>query len=323
MVTTNMLDLRLAGSTGTGTFVGHTSLTLVTPILGTPTSGNLSNCTGLPISTGVSGIDSNVLTWMITPSSTNLAAAVTGETGTGALVFATSPTLVSPLLGTPTSGNLANCTGLVVAGGGTGNSTFTAYSIIAAGTTAQGAFQNVNGLGTATQVLTSNGPSALPTWEDAGGGSGGGGGTFGTLVSTTSVASAAFTGLPANIKQITIILASISFVNSSANTTLQIGDSGGLETTGYVSTAYDTTTSTSTAHFILNDNSNNTLNGRITLTRLDTGSNVWILSGVTSRASTIQTLSGSKSLTGELDRLTVSCSVNNFSAGSVNIYYET
>ncbi len=53
----------------------------------------------------------------------------------------------------------------VVAGGGTGNTTFTAYSIIAAGTTSTGAFQNVSGVGTTGQVLTSNGASALPTWQ--------------------------------------------------------------------------------------------------------------------------------------------------------------
>jgi hypothetical protein len=45
-----------------------------------------------------------------TPSSANLAAAVTDETGSGSLVFATSPTLVTPVLGTPTSGNLNSCT---------------------------------------------------------------------------------------------------------------------------------------------------------------------------------------------------------------------
>lgn len=58
----------------------------------------------------------------------------------------------------------------VVAGGGTGNTTFTAYSVICAGTTATGAFQNVSGLGTAAQVLTSNGAAALPTWQAASGG---------------------------------------------------------------------------------------------------------------------------------------------------------
>lgn len=57
---------------------------------------------------------------------------------------------------------------LAVPRGGTGNSTFTAYSVICAGTTATGAFQNVVGLGTAGQQLTSNGPGALPTWQASG-----------------------------------------------------------------------------------------------------------------------------------------------------------
>jgi len=76
-----------------------TNATLVTPTLGTPASGTLTNCTGLPIATGVANLGAGVATFLATPSSANLAAAVTDETGSGALVFGTSPTLVTPTLG--------------------------------------------------------------------------------------------------------------------------------------------------------------------------------------------------------------------------------
>lgn len=81
----------ISNETGTTLLVYNTSPTLVTPILGTPTSVTLTNGTGLPISTGVSGLGTGVATFLATPSSANIAAAVTGETGTGALVFGTSP----------------------------------------------------------------------------------------------------------------------------------------------------------------------------------------------------------------------------------------
>jgi hypothetical protein len=60
--------------------------------------------------TGISSFGSGVATFLGTPSSANLAAAVTGETGSGALVFANTPTLIAPLLGTPTSGNFSTGT---------------------------------------------------------------------------------------------------------------------------------------------------------------------------------------------------------------------
>lgn len=77
--------------------------TFTAPVLGTPASGTLTNCTGLPISSGVSGLGTGVATFLATPTSANLAAAVTNETGSGALVFATTPTLVTPVLGAATA----------------------------------------------------------------------------------------------------------------------------------------------------------------------------------------------------------------------------
>lgn len=79
-----------------------TAPTLTTPILGTPTSGNLSNCTALPIGS-ITGFGTGVATFLATPSSANLISAVTDETGSGSLVFATTPTLVTPVLGVATA----------------------------------------------------------------------------------------------------------------------------------------------------------------------------------------------------------------------------
>jgi hypothetical protein len=110
-------------NTGTGNNVLATSPTLVTPALGTPSALVGTNITGTATAFTASNVTTNAnLTGMVTSvgnaaslgsfTSAQLLAAVTDETGTGSVVFATSPTLVTPLLGTPTSGNLANCTGI-------------------------------------------------------------------------------------------------------------------------------------------------------------------------------------------------------------------
>jgi hypothetical protein len=76
-----------------------TSPTLTTPALGTPSSGTLTSCTGLPVSTGVSGLGTGVATFLATPSSANLASALTDESGSNTVAFTTSPTFITPTLG--------------------------------------------------------------------------------------------------------------------------------------------------------------------------------------------------------------------------------
>jgi len=140
------LAAAVTDETGSGSLVFASSPTLVTPNLGTPSAATLTNATGLPISTGVSGLGSNVATFLATPSSANLASAVTDETGSGSLVFASSPTLVTPNLGTPSAATLTNATGLPISTGVSGLGTGVATAL-AVNTGSAGAFVPTTGSG--------------------------------------------------------------------------------------------------------------------------------------------------------------------------------
>jgi hypothetical protein len=75
--------------------------------LGTPSSGTLTNCTFPTLNQNTTGTAAGLSATLAVASG---GTGVTSSTGSGSVVLSTSPTLVTPLLGTPTSGNLSNCT---------------------------------------------------------------------------------------------------------------------------------------------------------------------------------------------------------------------
>jgi hypothetical protein len=168
-------DHQVLRRSGTAVGFGAVDLAQSAAITGTLPVGNGG--------TGITSLGTGVATFLGTPSSSNLAAAVTDETGSGSLVFATSPTFVTPLLGTPTSGNLANCTfptlnqnttgtaanvtgTVAAANGGTGRTTLTANNVLLGNGTSE---VNFVAPSTTGNVLTSNGSTWVSSTPAAGG----------------------------------------------------------------------------------------------------------------------------------------------------------
>lgn len=152
--------------------------------------------------------------------------------------------------------------------------------------------------------------------------------TSGTAVASTSGTSIDFTSIPSWVKRITVMFDGVS-LSGTDSFLIQIGDSGGLETTGYNGGGARFTVSTLggaafTTGFGFNNASAATLySGSVVLSNV-TG-NTWAASGTLggSSADFASILGGSKTLSATLDRVSVTrTGTNTFDAGSINILYE-
>jgi len=154
-----------------------------------------------------------------------------------------------------------------------------------------------------------------------------------TAVASTSGTSIDFTGIPSWVKRITVMFNGVS-TNGSSITILQLGDSGGVETTGYTATGgqiYNSaaaTTAYTTGFGFANNNADIVASGSITITNIS--GNIWICSGVLGSAVSgaptqlIMYATGTKELSATLDRIRITNinGTDTFDAGSINILYE-
>lgn len=203
------------------------------------------------------------------------------------------------------------------------NKTLTAPTIASANLTT--ALTLAGAAGTNGQVLTSAG-SGLPSWTTIAAGY-----TLGTPV-TASGTSVSFTGIPAGIKQIVMTFSGIS-TNGTGGVIIQIGDSGGFETTGTNSTGTKIIVGTADTDngggpeigfFIYSNLTANTLWGSVILTLHNSSTFTWAAQGVFSSGSgSTFTTAGRKSLSAELDRIRIITpnGTDTFDDGAVNIAY--
>jgi hypothetical protein len=148
----------------------------------------------------------------------------------------------------------------------------------------------------------------------------------GTAVASTSGTAIDFTGIPSWVERITVMFSGVSTSNADPYL-VQIGTSGGVQNTGYLSysTRLPSTTSvSSTAGYIINMASSGDIiyGGTIVLTNLS--GNLWVASGTFGYTSGTMVIGGTKDLGATLDRvrITTSAGAATFDAGSINILYE-
>ena len=184
-------------------------------------------------------------------------------------------------LGTISTG-VWNGTPITVPYGGTGNTTFTAYSLICAGTTATGTFQNVSGVGTSGQVLTSNGASALPTWQTSGSGSvtniATSLGITGGPITSTGTIGLDFTVVQnrASVVAATTINLSATYSNGSSGVGATLTNSG-----AQAAFSLDGISPAINSRILVKNQSTALQNGIYTLTTVGNGSTNWVLTRAT------------------------------------------
>jgi hypothetical protein len=153
--------------------------------------------------------------------------------------------------------------------------------------------------------------------------------TQATSQATTSGTEIDFTSIPSWVKKITVMIVGVS-TDGTSDLIVQIGDSGGVENTGYLGGSSSGASGVLSANFtagfgIRHQSAAGVRHGAMTLTLADT-SNTWVATGVfaTSDTGTFITSAGSKQLSATLDRvrLTTSNGTDEFDAGAVNILYE-
>ena len=153
--------------------------------------------------------------------------------------------------------------------------------------------------------------------------------TTATSQASTSGTSIDFTGIPSWVKRVTVMFDGVSTSGTSVKL-IQIGDSGGIEATSYLSTSTRMTgagvnTAGSTVGFNINSVvAADLLQGAISICTL--GSNKWVASGLVAENATTLTITsaGNKTLSGTLDRVRITTvnGTDTFDAGSINIIYE-